>query len=57
LLDQGIAKIGIVVHDQDLAGIGHGSSSWGQQVRAESGLCRGSIGRIRVVRQVLFVQR
>jgi hypothetical protein len=32
LLDQRIAQIGIVIHDQDLAGIGHRiRSSWGRR--------------------------
>jgi hypothetical protein len=35
LLHQRIAQIGIVIHDQDLAGIGHrGSSFWGPARRA-----------------------
>jgi len=42
LLHQRIAQIGIVIHDQDLAGIGHGYNPLGRRVqrKASSGASR-----------------
>jgi hypothetical protein len=36
LLHQSIAQIGIVIHDQDLAGIGHGYHPLGAAARASA---------------------
>ena len=58
LLHQRIAQIGIVIHDQDLAGIGHGYNPLRRRVQAKAPSAESwsLVGKVRV-RQVLFVLR